>query len=143
VTVWRSRVLIVGLGVVLVAAVIAGVLWFGGFLRSTAGEDAAPAPVPGLDQPEADRLATGLADQDPAQVAQVLSADAAAAYLEAPAPVIPAGSTLALDASTFTTTSDEDAVVSGTLTAGSDVTDLVLLLALEGGTWRVLTSVTA
>jgi hypothetical protein len=57
--------------------------------------------------------------------------------------VIPAGSTLALDASTFTTTSDEDAVVSGTLTAGSDVTDLVLLLALEGGTWRVLTSVTA
>jgi hypothetical protein len=136
----RTRVLLVGLGALLLAGAVAAVLWFGGFLDEK--ETAAP-PQPGLDQAEADRLATGLADPDPAQVADVLSEDATAAYLEAPAPVIPPGSTLVLDASTFTVTGDVDAAVAGTLTSGAGPTDVVLLLALEDGEWRVITSVTA
>lgn len=136
----RTRVLLGGLGVVLLAGTAAVVLWFTGFFDRQ--EPAAPPP-PGLDQPQADRLATGLADPDPGRVAEVLSQDAAAAYLEAPAPVIPAGSTLTLDAASFTVTSDVDAVVSGTLTSGAEAADLVLFLALEEGEWRVLTSATA
>jgi hypothetical protein len=98
---------------------------------------------PGLDQPQADQLATALSDDDPARVAGVLAQEAAAAYLEAPAPVVPPDATLELDASTFTVTGEVDAAVAGSLTAGATTTDLVLLLALEDGEWRVITSMTA
>ena len=137
----RTVVWFVGLAVLVLAVAAVAGLWSGGYFD---GEEEAAAPsAPGLEQPEADRLASGLADPEPTQVAEVLSEDAATAYLAAPAPVIPPGSTLTLDASTFTVTSEVDAVVGGTLTAGAEVTDIVLLLALEDGQWRVLTSVTA
>jgi len=136
---WRGILLGVGIGVLLVGAA-AAVLWFGGFFETE--EPAAPTG-PDLSQPEADRLAAGLADPDPAQVTSVLSEEAAAAFLEAPAPVIPPGASLELDASTFTVTGEEDAVVGGTLTTGAEVTDIALLLALEDGEWHVLTSMTA
>jgi hypothetical protein len=137
----RTLVLLVGLGVVLLAGAAAAVLWFSGIFDDE--KAVAAPPPPGLDQSQADRLATGLADPDPAHVADVLSEDAAAAYLQAPAPVIPPGSTLVLDASTFTVTGAVDAAVAGTVTSGAQATDVVLLLALEDGEWRVLTSVTA
>ncbi len=116
-----------------------GFLWSRGWFSPA--ERSAPS-APGLAQAEADRLAAGLSDPVPEVVADVLASEAAAAYLEEPAPVVPGDATLALDASTFTATSEVDGVVGGTFTAGGDVTDVVLMLALENGEWRVLTSVT-
>jgi hypothetical protein len=140
---WRRGLLYAGAAALVVFLAAGAFLWFRGWF-SPSEPSAPPAPdAPGLAQAEADRLAEGLADRDPERVAEVLSSDAAAAYLENPAPVVPEDATLELDASTFTATSEVDGVVGGTFTAGSDVTDVVLMLALEDGEWRVLTSVTA
>ena len=137
---WGRKLLSVVAGALVVFAAAGAFLWFRGWFSPD--EPSAP-DAPGLAQAEADRLAEGLADPEPERVADVLASEAAAAYLEDPSPVVPEDALLEIDASSFTATSEVDGVVGATVTAGSEVTDVVLMLALEDGEWRVLTSVTA
>jgi hypothetical protein len=124
--------------VVLVGAAVTVVVWL---LWGRAVEDAASA-APVLSQAKADAMALVLSDPDPTRAAAALSAEAAAVYLAAPGPLVPAGSTLTLDAATFTQTGEADAVVGATV-SGAQTSDLLLFLGLEDGEWHLIASVTA
>lgn len=136
-----NKRLVVGLVVLIGVAAVAGVLWF--TVWRTTPDGAEPTATPTMSEADATAIERALADQDPERVATVLSPEAAAAYREEPAPVVPTGATVTIDRSTFTVTDERNAVVAASVDDGGAVSDVVLLLTLEDDEWRVLTSVTA
>ncbi|WP_448628809.1 hypothetical protein [Geodermatophilus sp. URMC 64] len=131
------------IGVLAVLLIIAGASawWFWSNSGDSGSAGPTPAAAPRLTQPQADELAAQLGDPEPARVAEALTEDAAAAFLESPAPLVPPGATLTIDAASFTQTGDVDAVVAATV-SGAQSAELVLYLGLEAGEWHVISSST-
>lgn len=136
---WWQRWQVVA-AVVTIVLVGAGVAAWFVWLRPDTTEPAADPVLPALSQPEADLLSEELGAQDPAVVTDALAEEVREQFAAAPAPLLPAGSSLQIDAATFEQGEDGYAAVQAT-SPGPPPATFVLYLSYEEGQWRLVSSV--
>ncbi|MDQ3641551.1 MAG: hypothetical protein M3450_08845 [Actinomycetota bacterium] len=104
---------------------------------SSAPVTATTVAGPALSKPEADALSAAVTSADPAARATALAADVAREPSAAGRSLLPEGSTLAIDASTFQVTRDGLAAVEASV-SGSSPGRWRLILVNESGAWKLL-----
>jgi hypothetical protein len=130
------------LGAAVVVLLAAGAVGFALWPSSASpGTPATPEPAT-LTPAEATALAGQLSSPDPSVVAGALVSSVRDTFLAHPAPVLPAGDALTIDAATFQVGSGGDGYGSVQATAtGPQAGTFLLFLVREDGTWRVLQTV--
>jgi hypothetical protein len=131
----RSRALIIGAGVAVAVAVLAGATWLirwppGLFAGSSGGSGAAAAGVPS----GAGRAVMDLASRDPATVRSAL----AAGYDVSKSDLAPAGTSIRMEPGTWRQQGDDAAVLAVVTAPGRKPVTETIYLVRQEGQWRVL-----
>ncbi|MCA1674273.1 MAG: hypothetical protein LC799_19480 [Actinobacteria bacterium] len=104
---------------------------------SSAPVTATTVAGPALSKPEADALSAAVTSADPAARATALAAEVAREPSAAGKPLLPEGSTLAIDASTFQVNPNGLAAVEASV-SGPAAGRWRLILVKESGAWKLL-----